>query len=146
MVWSHLHAIPSGAIFGIAFGIAFGFSMEIMSYRKHSNLYHHYEKNLHYFKNNLVKDIHNRFVQFYLECKEEISEIKELKKQILQLQKEQDEIIQVLHEYLEIQVISTKSRSTSFFDSIEDTSQHSRSLSIDLHVPSYGKNDQITPI
>ncbi len=139
MTWSHIHAIPSGAIFGIAFGIAFGFSMEMMSYRKHSNLYHHYEKNLHYFKNNLVKDIHNKFVQFYLEATGEISEIKHLKKQLQQLQKEHDEIIQILHEYLEINIL-TKSRSTSFYDPIDPEST-SRSHSTDIHVPLNEKND-----
>jgi hypothetical protein len=113
-----MHAIPSGAIFGIAFGIAFGFSLEVMSYRKHNNLYNHYEKNIHYFKNNLTKEMHNRFAQLYLETKNDMEFIL---KQLHQLQKEHDEVIQILHEYLEINV-SSKSRTNS------------RSYSFDSHV------------
>ena len=116
--WTHMHAIPSGAIFGIAFGIAFGFSLEVMSYRKHNNLYNHYEKNIHYFKNNLTKEMHNRFAQLYLETKNDMEFIL---KQLHQLQKEHDEVIQILHEYLEINV-SSKSRTNS------------RSYSFDSHV------------
>ena len=130
--WTHMHAIPSGAIFGIAFGIAFGFSLEVMSYRKHNNLYNHYEKNIHYFKNNLTKEMHNRFAQLYLETKNDMEFI--LNK-LHQLQKEQDEVIQILHEYLEINV-DPKSRSGS------------RSYSLDSHVSNLNdeKNDQIQPI
>jgi hypothetical protein len=113
-----MHAIPSGAIFGIAFGIAFGFSLEVMSYRKHNNLYNHYEKNIHYFKNNLTTEMHNRFAQLYLETKNDMEFIL---KQLHQLQKEHDEVIQILHEYLEINV-SSKSRTNS------------RSYSFDSHV------------
>ena len=116
--WTHMHAIPSGAIFGIAFGIAFGFSLEVMSYRKHNNLYNHYEKNIHYFKNNLTTEMHNRFAQLYLETKNDMEFIL---KQLHQLQKEHDEVIQILHEYLEINV-SSKSRTNS------------RSYSFDSHV------------
>ncbi len=127
-----MHAIPSGAIFGIAFGIAFGFSLEVMSYRKHNNLYNHYEKNIHYFKNNLTKEMHNRFAQLYLETKNDMDFI--LNK-LDQLQKEHDEVIQILHEYLEINV-ATKSRSGS------------RSYSLDSHVSTLSdeKNDEIQPI
>jgi hypothetical protein len=130
--WNHIHSLPSGALFGIAFGIAFGFSLEVMSYRKHSNLYYHYEKNLHYFKNNLIKDIHNRFAQLYFDTK---SENEELKRQVYQIQKELDQVIQAFHEYLEINVIHHKSRSNS------------RSYSFDSHVSNLTeKNDQFSPI
>lgn len=131
---NHLFSIPSGAIFGIAFGIAFGFSLEIMSYRKHSNLYNHYEKNIHYFKNNLTKDIHNRFAQLYIETKDEI-EI--LQKQIRQLQRENNELISAFHEYLEINVIQ-KSRTNSRSYSIESNYDH-------IHID-HEKNDQISAI
>ncbi len=123
--WSHIEAVPSGAIFGIAFGIAFGFSLEVMSYRKHSNLYNHYEKNIHFFKNNLTKEMHNRFAQLYLETK---NDMEFMLKKLHQLQKEHDEVIQILHEYLEINV-SSKSRSGS------------RSYSLDSHV-SISLNDE----
>jgi hypothetical protein len=138
---NHLYSIPSGAIFGIAFGIAFGFSLEIMSYRKHSNLYNHYEKNIHYFKNNLTKEIHNRFAQLYIETKDEI-EI--LHKKIRQLQNENNELISAFHEYLEINVIH-KSRANSRSYSMETNFDH---VPIDdgNQQSYYEKNDQISAI
>jgi hypothetical protein len=145
---NHLVSIPSGAIFGIAFGIAFGFSLEIMSYRKHNNLYNHYEKNIHYFKNNLTKEIHNRFAQLYLETKDEIED---LQKQVRQLQRENNELITAFHDYLEINVIHksrANSRSYSMetnFDNVPIYHENSTEM-VTTQQSWHEKNDQISAI